>query len=37
MGILSVILNNIDLDNHFDKDDLDTIIVIKTFSLAQQI
>ena len=29
MGILSVNLNNIDLDNNFDEDDLDTIILIR--------
>ena len=29
MGILSIILNNIDLDNHCDEDDLDTVIVIR--------
>ena len=29
MGILSLNLNNIDLDNNFDKDDLDTIILIR--------
>ena len=27
MGILSIILNNIDLDNHCDEDDLDTVII----------
>ena len=29
MGILSLNLNNIDLDNNFDKDHLDTIILIR--------
>ena len=29
MGILSVNLNNINLDNNFDEDDFDTIILIK--------
>ena len=29
MGILSVNLNNINLDNYFDKDDPDTIILIR--------
>ena len=29
MGILSVNLNNINLDNNFDKDDPDTIILIR--------
>ena len=29
MGILSVNLNNIDLDNNFDENDLDTIILIR--------
>ena len=29
MGILSVNLNNIDLDNNFDADDPDTIILIR--------
>ena len=29
MGILSVNLNNINLDNNFDEDDPDTIILIK--------
>ena len=28
MGILNIVLNNINLDNNFDKDDLDTIILI---------
>ena len=31
MGILSVNLNNINLDNNFDKDDPNTIILIKLF------
>ena len=29
MGILSIDLNNINLDNNFDEDDSDTIILIK--------
>ena len=29
MGILSVNLNNINLDNNFDEDDPDTIILIR--------
>ena len=29
MGILSVNLNNINLDNNFDEDDSDTIILIR--------
>ena len=29
MGILSISLNNISLDNYFDEDDLDTIILIR--------
>ena len=29
MGILSVNLNNINLDNNFDEDDPETIILIK--------
>ena len=29
MGILSVNLNNINLDNNFDKDDPDTIVLIR--------
>ena len=32
MGILSVNLNNINLDNHFDEDDPDTIILIRLFA-----
>ena len=34
MGILSVNLNNIDLDNNFGKNYPDTIILIITFGLA---
>ena len=34
MGILSVNLNNITLDNNFDKDDPDTIILIKRLALS---
>ena len=34
MGILSVNLNNIDLDNNFRKNYPDTIILIITFGLA---
>ena len=33
MGIPSVNLNNIDLDNNFDEDDLDTIILIRLLDL----
>ena len=29
MGILNIDLNNINLDNNFDEDDLDTIILIR--------
>ena len=29
MGILNIDLNNISLDNNFDEDDPDTIIVIR--------
>ena len=29
MGIFSVNLNNVNLDNDFDEDDLDTIILIR--------
>ena len=29
MGVLSIDLNNINLDNNFDEDDLDTITHIK--------
>ena len=29
MGILDIDLNNINLDNNFDEDDLDTIILIR--------
>ena len=32
MGIFSVNLNNINLDNNFDEDDLDTIILIRIFA-----
>ena len=32
MGILSVNLNNINLDNNFDEDDPDPIIVIKSLA-----
>ena len=34
MGILSVNLNNITLDNIFDKDNPDTIILIKRLALS---
>ena len=29
MGIINIDLNNINLDNNFDEDDLDTIILIR--------
>ena len=29
MGILCIDLNNINLDNNFDEDDLDTIILVR--------
>ena len=31
MGILNIDLNNINLDNNFDEDDPDTIILIRLF------
>ena len=33
MGILSVKLNNINLDNNFDEDDPDTVILIRLLAL----
>ena len=32
MGILNIDLKNIDLDNNFDEDDPDTVIVIRLFA-----
>ena len=32
MGILNIDLNNINLDNNFDEDDPDTIILIRLFA-----
>ena len=32
IGILDIVLNNINLDNNFDEDDLDTIILISFLS-----
>ena len=29
MGILNIDFNNINLDNNFDEDDLDTIVLIR--------